>query len=100
MTRETLPAFGVIVECSIGEWFMLTDALEITAAFCPGVVTHLQVASFFCQAHVDSAIYSIFKCVKSIITPEDIYMFVLSVSYHSWRCGCLGFFIMKIIFIL
>lgn len=54
----------------------------------------------FCQAQVDSAIYSIFKCVKSIITPEDIYMFVLSVSYHSWRCGCLGFFIMKIIFIL
>lgn len=82
---------------------MLTDALEITAAFCPGVVTHLQIASFFflfCQAQVDSAIYSIFKRVKSIITPEDIYMFVLSVSYHSWRCGCLGFFIMKIIFIL
>lgn len=53
-----------------------------------------------CQAQVDSAIYLIFKWVKSIITPEDIYMFVLSVSYHSWKCVCLGFFIRKIIFIL
>lgn len=74
---------------------MLIDALEITAAFLFRDSHTCRFLVFF-QTQVDSALSSVFQGVKSIITLEDIYMFVLSV-YHIWRCGCQGFAMISIL---